>query len=210
MKLFLSRNENKSRTLFENGTRQLAPEACLGYQPDMLSVIIETHNDEEGLARTLASLVAGAVEGMVRDVVVCDRGSTDGTRTVAEHAGCAWVEGGIAAAIAAAKGDWLLLLEPGARPAEGWTEAVATHAAGSGMAARFSRDRADRTPFLSRILSRPGPLAQGLLLPRRQALALVRNADSAEALGRGLAVKTLKTAIQPARRVGRETGLASP
>ena len=54
----------------------------------MLTVLIETRNDEEGLARTLASLVGGAVEGVVRDVIVCDRGSTDQTHRVAEHAGC--------------------------------------------------------------------------------------------------------------------------
>ena len=33
----------------------------------MLSVLIETRNDEEALARTLASLVGGAVEGVVRE-----------------------------------------------------------------------------------------------------------------------------------------------
>ena len=43
----------------------------------MLSVLIETRNDEEGLARTLASLIAAAVEGVVREVIVCDLGSTD-------------------------------------------------------------------------------------------------------------------------------------
>ena len=57
----------------------------------MLSVLIETRNDEEGLARTLASLVGGAVEGVVREVIVCDLGSTDQTHDVAEHAGCAYL-----------------------------------------------------------------------------------------------------------------------
>lgn len=164
----------------------------------MLSVIIETENDEEGLARTLAALVPGAVEGLVRDVVVRDRGSVDATRAVADHAGCVWIVGGIGEAVKAAKGDWLLFLEPDARLAEGWTEAVATHAVRSKTAARFSRDRSERTPFLARVFRRSGPLAQGLLLPRGQALALSRHADCAEALGRGLAVKTLAGAILPA------------
>ncbi|MCK9553901.1 MAG: glycosyl transferase family 2 [Aquamicrobium sp.] len=166
----------------------------------MLSVIIETCNDEEALARTLASLVSGAVEGLVRDVVVCDLGSGDATRQVAEHAGCVWTTGGIADAVTTAKGDWLLLLEPGARLLGDWTEAVAVHAARSGAAARFSRDRSSRAPFLARILSRPGPLAQGLLLPRRQAVVLARHADSAAALARGLSMKTLRAAILPAAR----------
>lgn len=166
----------------------------------MLSVIIETCNDEEGLARTLASLVSGAVHGLVRDVLVCDRGSEDGTRQVAEHAGCVWKTDGIADAVKTAKGDWLLLLEPGARLSEEWTEAVAVHADRSATPARFARDRSSRIPFLARIISRPGPLAQGLLLSRRQALVLSRHADDADALARGLALKTLKAAIIPAQR----------
>ena len=40
----------------------------------MLSVIIETKNDEEALARTLGSLVSAVVQGVVREVIVCDRG----------------------------------------------------------------------------------------------------------------------------------------
>src|SRR5215213_9150718 len=96
----------------------------------MLSVLIETRNDEEALARTLASLVGGAVEGVVREVIVCDTGSTDRTHTVAEHAGCHYLpSGGIAAGIGLAKGDWLLLLEPGARLSEGWIEDVVLHMA---------------------------------------------------------------------------------
>ena len=96
----------------------------------MLSVLIETRNDEEALSRTLASLIGGAVEGAVRDVIVCDLGSTDQTRYVAEHAGCHFVAGsGIATGIARAKGDWLLILEPGARLVEGWIEPVAMHIA---------------------------------------------------------------------------------
>ena len=54
----------------------------------MLSVIIPSYNSEEGLARTLASLVSAAAEGIVREVAVADAGSTDGTGAVAEAAGC--------------------------------------------------------------------------------------------------------------------------
>ena len=87
----------------------------------MLTVLIETMNDEEGLARTLASLIGGVVEGVVRDVIVCDRGSTDQTHRVAEHAGCHYIaNGGVAAGISQAKGEWLLLVEPGARLVDGW------------------------------------------------------------------------------------------
>ena len=53
----------------------------------MLSVVIETLNDEDPLARTLSSLVGPAVEGAVREVIVCDRGSTDGTVERLQRAG---------------------------------------------------------------------------------------------------------------------------
>ena len=162
----------------------------------MLSVLIETRNDEEALARTLASLIGGAVEGVVREVIVCDRGSTDQTHRVAEQAGCHYVaEGGIAAGIGQAKSDWLLLLEPGARLADGWTDDVLRHTAKLMMAARFSRSVRDRTPFLSRVFASRRALAEGLLISKRQAAVLSRNASDAEAIARGLATKKLDAEI---------------
>jgi glycosyltransferase involved in cell wall biosynthesis len=161
----------------------------------MLSVLIETMNDEEGLARTLASLIGGAVEGVVRDVIVCDAGSTDQTHRVAEHAGCHFGTGGIAAAIGQAKGDWLLFLEPGARLAEGWIDEVVAHTAKQAVPARFSRARADRAPFLARVFSGKRALAEGLVISKRQAAALAKSARSAEALARGLATRKLNAEI---------------
>jgi len=158
----------------------------------MLTVLIETRNDEDGLTRTLASLVGGAVEGVVRDVIVCDGGSTDQTQRVAEHAGCNYIAGGgVAAAIRQAKGEWLLMLEPGARLVDGWIEPVLVHTAKLAMPARFSRARGSSAPFLSRVFSRPTALAEGLVITKRQATALSRNAQSAEAIARGLATRKL-------------------
>ncbi|MBZ9674206.1 glycosyltransferase [Mesorhizobium sp. ES1-1] len=160
----------------------------------MLSVLIETRNDEEALARTLASLVGGAVEGVVREVIVCDAGSTDHTHRVAEHAGCQYVRsGGVAAGIRQAKGDWLLMIEPGARLVDGWTEAVVAHTAKQTMAARFSRARGSRTPFLARVFSGNRALAEGLVISKRQAAA--KSAGSAEAVARGMATKKLDAEI---------------
>lgn len=161
----------------------------------MLTVLIETHNDEEGLARTLATLIGGAVEGVVREVIVCDTGSTDQTHRVAEHAGCQYATDGVAAAIRHAKGDWLLLLEPGARLVDGWIDEVVAHTARQTMAARFSRTRAGRAPFLARIFSGNRALADGLLISKRQATSLSKRAGSAEALARGLATKRLDAEI---------------
>lgn len=167
----------------------------------MLTVLIETKNDEDGLTRTLASLISGAVEGVVRDVIVCDRGSTDQTHRVAEHAGCNYIaNGGVAAGIRQAKGEWLLILEPGARLLDGWIESVLAHTAKVTMPARFSRARASRAPFLSRAFSRPTALAEGLVITKRQATALSRTAQSAEAIARGLATRKLDGEIFVAPR----------
>ncbi|MDQ6436038.1 glycosyl transferase family 2 [Mesorhizobium sp. LHD-90] len=165
----------------------------------MLTVLIETRNDEEALARTLASLVGAAVEGIVRDVIVCDHGSTDQTHYVAEHAGCHYVaEGGVAAGVRQAKGEWLLMLEPGARLVDGWTEAVIGHIAKQSMPARFSRSREDRRPLFSRMFSSPTALAEGLVIRKGQAMALAKSAKSAEAIARGLASRRLDAQIRVA------------
>ncbi len=85
----------------------------------MLSVVIPTRNSEEGLARTLVSLVPAAAEGVVREVLVADDHSTDGTRIVADAAGCTLVDtdGGwlhrVETAIAAARrAPWFAVLAP--------------------------------------------------------------------------------------------------
>ncbi|MBK8458645.1 MAG: glycosyltransferase [Phyllobacteriaceae bacterium] len=165
----------------------------------MLSVIIETANHEEGLARTLSPLVGGLVEGVVREVIVCDGGSADATLKVAEHAGCRVVSGGVAEAIRAAKSDWLLFLEPGARPVGDWLDPLVGHMARQTMPAQFSRSRESRPRLFARVFSTA--LSTGLLIRKPQALARLKSATSAEALARGLAVKrlTAELAVAPGR-----------
>jgi glycosyltransferase involved in cell wall biosynthesis len=85
----------------------------------MLTVIIPTHNSERTLVPTLAMLVPGAMSGTVRDVIVADAGSTDGTAGVVDVAGCEIMVSGaplaarLKSAVAAARGGWLLFLRPG-------------------------------------------------------------------------------------------------
>ncbi len=71
------------------------------------------------MARTLSSLVSAAAEGVVREVVVVDGGSRDGTVRVAEAAGCVLIDGHgswgdrIAAGIAVMRrAPWVLILPP--------------------------------------------------------------------------------------------------
>lgn len=79
----------------------------------MITAIIETLNEEVDLAHALAALVPAATEGIIRDVIVVDRGSTDGTLEVADAAGCTIVDASRAGdarrqAVEQARGDWLL------------------------------------------------------------------------------------------------------
>lgn len=93
----------------------------------MISVVIPTGNSEEALVRTLATLVTGAADGTVREVVVVDGGSEDQTRLVAEGTGCdliagsggAWARCAIGAA-AAQRGEFLMFLRPGVLLDPGW------------------------------------------------------------------------------------------
>lgn len=174
----------------------LAKPAGGGYPSAMLSVIIETKNDEDGLARTLSPLVSAVVEGLVREVVICDCGSTDGTLKVAEHAGCRVVAGEITEAIRAAKSEWLLLLEPGARLTGDWQDAVSAHIGSSTMPANFSRSRESRPRLFARVFSTA--LSTGLLVTKRQALARARPGQGIEGVARGLAVRRLPAQMSPA------------
>ncbi len=92
----------------------------------MISVIIPALNAERTLGGTLASLVAPAVDGIVRQVIVADGGSTDETREIADLAGADVVVSKpargrqLAAGAAEARFPWLLFLHADTVLSEGW------------------------------------------------------------------------------------------
>jgi hypothetical protein len=100
------------------------------YQGSMITAIFATRDVEMGLAHALHALVPGATEGILREVIVVDGGSRDGTRVVADAAGCEIVEGsGVAEddlrrAAERARSDWLLFLSPGCVLDAGWQTEV--------------------------------------------------------------------------------------
>ena len=172
----------------------------------MLTVLLEAGADPAALGATLATLVPGAIEGLVREVVVVDRGLDAATREVADDAGCRIVSGAaLADAIRMARGEWLLLLEPGARLSPGWIDSVGAHfgdaAAGprSPRAARFSRARQDRPSVWARMTRRASALSDGLLLPKADALARLepKAEGSLQDIAKGLATIRLDATLRP-------------
>jgi hypothetical protein len=150
----------------------------------MLSVIIATEGVEQPTVATLAALVPGAAAGLVREVLLVDRGDNGVIERVADVAGCRFLrfEGTRTAALAAgakdARSPWLMFLRPGAVLDAGWIEETthfiqAVALSGRSRAGIFRYARSpyadaglrDRLGLLARKIR--GPLAdQGLLIAR--------------------------------------------
>lgn len=85
----------------------------------MFTIIIPTHNSERFLVPTLAALIPGAAAGLVREVIIADATSDDGTVMIAESAGCsvmtspAPLPARLKAAAATARSPWLMFLRAG-------------------------------------------------------------------------------------------------
>jgi hypothetical protein len=164
----------------------------------MLTVLLECRDNEPELAHTLAVLVSGAVDGLISDVIVLDHGSRDGSARVAEAAGCRFVDKWeLKDVLGLARGEWLMLLEPGARPQSGWIEEVLEHASLSRTPARFSPSRRFRRPLLKR-WKRSGPLEHGFLVRKHQAAELAAPGADLKALTKASTVRKLRAELIPA------------
>jgi hypothetical protein len=150
----------------------------------MLSVIIATDGVEQSTVATLGALVPGAAAGVIREVLLVDRGDNGVIERVADVAGCRFLRfaGTRAAALAAgakqARSPWLMFLRPGTVIDPGWIEETtqfmqAVALSGRPRAAIFRYARShyaeaglrDRLRLLARKIR--GPLAdQGLLIAR--------------------------------------------
>ena len=133
----------------------------------MISVVIPTLNADGQLSRSLAALVPGVVEGVVREVIIADGGSQDDTPQIAEAVGAQFVGAPkgrgpqLAAGARAAKGEWLLFLHADTMLEQGWHQEAArfieeTARAGQPQAAAFRfalDDRGVRPRYLEAMVS---------------------------------------------------------
>jgi glycosyltransferase involved in cell wall biosynthesis len=96
----------------------------------VITVVIPTLNSERVLVPALASLVPGSAQGLLREVILADGGSTDETEKIADVAGCTFHKGlhdlgaRLRAAAQNARGNWLMFLYTAAVREEVWTRSL--------------------------------------------------------------------------------------
>ena len=97
----------------------------------VISVVMPTLNAAPHLARSLAPLVRPVADGLVREVILADGGSTDDTRLIGEGVGATIIESArgrgvqLVAGAAAARSRWLLFLHADTALDDGWGDEAA-------------------------------------------------------------------------------------
>lgn len=203
----------------------------------MISVIIPTLNAEATLGETLGALVPAVVDGLVKEVIIADGGSTDDTEKIVDIAGATFLRSTrgrgpqIAAGVKAAKFPWLLVLHADTVLAPGWEREAAVfmeridsgRRAPSAAAFRFALDDSGAMPrlFETLVAARCAVFAlpygdQGLLLPAalyREAggfkpLPLMEDVDFVRRLGRRRVTMLRAEAVTSAERYRRSGYIA--
>ncbi len=96
----------------------------------MISVIIPVLNAESTISRTLSGLLGAMFDGIVKEVIVVDGGSVDGTRDLVIEAGAKLVQAEpgrgrqLRTGVAAAEHDWLLFLHGDTVLSSDWVREV--------------------------------------------------------------------------------------
>jgi rSAM/selenodomain-associated transferase 2 len=199
----------------------------------MITVIIPTLNAEATLAPTLAALVPAAVDGLVREVIVVDGGSSDRTTEIVENAGANLVQGGagrgqqLAAGATRSRFPWLLFLHADTALMPGWEREASifmdrVDREEQPLAAAAFRFALDDEGVRPRLLEQLVALRcavlrlpygdQGLLIPKRlydavggyRPLTLMEDVDLVRRLGRRRSVMLRARAVTSAVRFRRE------
>jgi rSAM/selenodomain-associated transferase 2 len=98
-----------------------------------VSVIVPTLNAETSLAACFGALMEGLDAGLIRELIVSDGGSNDATGPVAQAWGAEVLEGPasrggqLRRGVAAAQGDWFLIVHADTVLAPGWSDKVRAH-----------------------------------------------------------------------------------
>jgi rSAM/selenodomain-associated transferase 2 len=199
----------------------------------MISVIIPTLNAESGLAATLTALIPATVEGLVREVIIVDGGSTDRTLSIADQAGAHVIRSQpgrgrqLRAGAEVARFGWLLFLHADTVLEPGWEREVSAliervevgQRPETAAAFRFALEDLGFMPRLiewgvaTRCTIMRLPYGdQGLLMPRRlyqqlggfRDLPLMEDVDLIRRLGRSRTVILRSAAVTSAVRYQRD------
>ncbi|MBF9231831.1 glycosyltransferase family 2 protein [Microvirga alba] len=93
----------------------------------MITVLIRASRGPEALAVTLSALVPAVAAGLVGDAVILSAGQDETIAMVADAAGATLIvthDRSWALGVKAARRDWLLCLDDGDIPQEGWIQAL--------------------------------------------------------------------------------------
>ena len=199
-----------------------------------LSIIIPTLDAAASLPATLS--VLAEARPLIREIIVADGGSRDGTAEIAEAAGARVMKAArgrgtqLAAAAAVASGEWLFFLHADTRPQPGWCAEVSRFIgdpANRERAAYFAYRLDDDTPparrlerivaWRSRVLGLPYG-DQGLLIARAfyralggfPSLPLMEDVAFVRRIGRRRLVGFQASAVTSAARYRREGYVLRP
>ncbi len=173
-----------------------------------VSAVIPTLEAAGRIGPCLAALAEGAVEGVLREVVIADGGSSDAIAEVAEAVGARLVTAPrgrgtqLRAGIAEASADWLLVVHADTVLAPGWSAPVLAHiAAGEGRAA-YGRLRFESTATMARVTERWANLRSRLFAMPYGDQGLLIHRSLYDAVG-GYPAQPLFEDVEIARRLGR-------
>ena len=178
----------------------------------MITVVIPTLDAAPGLAATLEPLMAAAVDGFVRQVVVSDGGSTDQTLEIASETGCDVVHAKngrgsqLAAGAEAARHPWLLFLHADTVLDAGWDREAQsfierTGRSGGNRAAAF-RFALDDYGFQPQLAEKLVALRCAIFALPYGDQGLLISHEHYQALG-GFGAMELMEDVDMARRIGR-------
>ncbi|MGB0506845.1 MAG: TIGR04283 family arsenosugar biosynthesis glycosyltransferase [Pikeienuella sp.] len=125
----------------------------------MISVIIPTLNAAGCIGPCLIALGEAVVAERLADVVISDGGSSDEIEKIADSVGARLIDGPagrgrqLAAGVATARGDWLLLLHADTVLAEGWLQAAERHIQQNPDRAGWFQLRFDDPSLMARLVA---------------------------------------------------------